>query len=98
MRRRSSFLPMAPLRLGISSCLLGHEVRYDGGHKRDPFLVETLGQFVEFVPVCPEFELGLGVPREILRLERGANDFNLVAPRSGIDHTESMRVFAAGRT
>src|SRR3989442_12459373 len=60
---------MAPLRLGISACLLGHEVRYDGGHKRDPLLVETLGRFVEWVPVCPEGELGLGVPREPIRLE-----------------------------
>jgi uncharacterized protein YbgA (DUF1722 family)/uncharacterized protein YbbK (DUF523 family) len=86
------------LRVGISACLLGQEVRFDGGHKRDAFLVETLGQFVEFVPVCPEFELGLGVPRETLRLEREGGDVHLVAPSSGIDHTESMRAFAAQRT
>ena len=42
------------IRLGISACLLGQKVRYDGGHKRDPFLVETLGRYVEYVPVCPE--------------------------------------------
>lgn len=58
------------LRLGISQCLLGDGVRYDGGHKRDPFLVETLGRWVQWVPVCPEVELGLGVPRPTLRLER----------------------------
>jgi hypothetical protein len=49
------------IRLGVSSCLLGEEVRYDGGHKRDAFLTETLGPFVTWVPVCPEVEMGLGV-------------------------------------
>src|SRR5258708_16980205 len=86
------------IRVGISSCLVGEQVRFDGGHKRDAFLVETLGRFVEFVPVCPEIELGLGVPRETLRLERKGYDVHLVAPRSGTDHTESMRAFAARRT
>ena len=57
-----------PIRLGISACLLGERVRFDGGHKRDPFLVETLGPFVEWVPVCPEVESGLAAPRESLRL------------------------------
>src|SRR5258708_2825845 len=88
----------ASIRVGISSCLLGEQVRFDGGHKRDAFLVETLGRFVEFVPVCPELELGLGVARETLRLAREGNDVHLVAPRSRIDHTASMRAFAARRT
>ena len=57
----------APLRLGVSACLLGEAVRFDGGHKRDFFLVKTLGRFVEWVPVCPELESGLGVPRESMR-------------------------------
>jgi len=52
----------------VSACLLGDEVRYDGGHKRDAFLVDTLGPFVEWVPVCPEVEVGLGVPRPAIRL------------------------------
>ncbi|MHC4422287.1 MAG: 2-thiouracil desulfurase family protein [Planctomycetota bacterium] len=56
------------IRLGISTCLLGEEVRYDGGHKLDRFLVDTLGQYVEWVPVCPEVEMGLPVPRESMRL------------------------------
>jgi hypothetical protein len=60
-----------PIRIGVSSCLLGEEVRFDGGHKRSEFLTETLGRFVEFVPVCPELEIGLGVPRESIRLVRG---------------------------
>jgi uncharacterized protein YbbK (DUF523 family) len=54
---------MTPVRLGISACLLGQKVRYDGGHKRDAFLVEVFGRYVEWVPVCPEVEMGLGVPR-----------------------------------
>ena len=60
---------ITPVRLGISSCLLGQEVRFDGGHKRDAFLVEVFGRYVDWVPVCPEVEIGLGVPRETMRLE-----------------------------
>ena len=56
------------IRLGVSACLLGQPVRYNGGHKRDPFIVEELGRFVEFVPVCPEVEAGFPVPRETFRL------------------------------
>src|SRR2546427_3898035 len=97
MRRGSSFLPMAPLRLGISACLLGHEVRYDGGHKRDPFLAETLGRFVEWVPVCPEVELGLGVPREPIRLEGDAAAPRLVAAKSRRDLTRAMTRLARAR-
>jgi uncharacterized protein YbgA (DUF1722 family)/uncharacterized protein YbbK (DUF523 family) len=90
--------PSTTVRVGVSACLLGAHVRFDGGHKRDAFLVETMGQFVEFVPVCPEFEQGLGVPRETLRLEREGDDVRLVARRSGIDHTAAMRAFTARRT
>src|SRR5262249_25167050 len=86
-----------PIRLGISACLLGHEVRYDGGHKRDAFLTDTLGGWVEWVPVCPEVELGLGVPRETIRLEGDARAPRLLAPRSGRDHTEAMARLARGR-
>ncbi|PLY04213.1 MAG: DUF1722 domain-containing protein, partial [Desulfuromonas sp.] len=56
------------IRLGISACLLGEKVRFDGGHKHDRFLTETLGRYVEYVPVCPEVEVGLPTPRETLRL------------------------------
>src|SRR6058998_1654329 len=97
MRRGNSLRPMAPLRLGISACLLGHEVRYDGGHKRDPFLAETLGGFVEWVPVCPEVELGLGVPREPIRLVGRVTAPRLVAAESGRDLTEAMLGFARAR-
>ncbi|MCY4599925.1 MAG: DUF523 and DUF1722 domain-containing protein [Acidobacteria bacterium] len=89
-----------PLRIGISSCLLGEEVRYDGGHKRDRFLVQTLGPLVEWVSVCPEAELGLGTPREPIRLvhDAGVTDgVRLVTVKTGIDLTQRMRRFARRR-
>jgi uncharacterized protein YbbK (DUF523 family) len=85
------------LRVGVSACLLGHEVRWDGGHKRDRFVTDTLGRWVEWVPVCPELELGLGVPREPIRLEGDPAAPRLVAPKSGTDHTAAMLRFARAR-
>jgi uncharacterized protein YbbK (DUF523 family)/uncharacterized protein YbgA (DUF1722 family) len=87
----------APIRIGISACLLGHEVRYDGGHKRDRLLTETFGRFVEWVPVCPEVELGLGVPRPTLRLAPAGDALRLVESDAGRDHTRAMRAFARKR-
>lgn len=86
-----------PLRVGVSACLLGERVRYDGGHKRDPFVVDLLGPFVEYVPFCPEAELGLGVPREPIRLERRGEEVRLVAPGSGRDLTAGMARLAEAR-
>ena len=83
-----------PLRIGVSSCLLGEQVRFDGGHKRDAFLVDTFGAFVEWVPVCPEVELGLGTPRETLRLVRKDDVVRMVQPKSGRDLTDDMRAWA----
>lgn len=85
------------LRLGISACLLGQSVRYDGGHKWDRFITDTLGQYVEFVPVCPEVECGLGVPREPMRLVGDPARPRLVTVRSGVDHTERMLTWARQR-
>ena len=85
---------MESVRVGISSCLLGERVRYDGGHKRDAFLTEELGRQVEFVPLCPEVEIGLGVPRPTLRLERRGDDVRMVVTDSGEDLTERMRAWA----
>lgn len=82
------------IKLGISSCLLGNKVRYDGGHKRDHFLQDTLGQFVQFVPVCPEVECGLPVPRETMRLVGAIDNPRLVTTRTGIDHTDRMKHWA----
>ena len=89
---------MTPLRIGISSCLLGDEVRFDGGHKRDAFLTGTLAAFVEWVRVCPEVEVGMGVPREPLRLVKVAGDTRMITTRTAIDHTDAMRAFARRRT
>jgi uncharacterized protein YbgA (DUF1722 family)/uncharacterized protein YbbK (DUF523 family) len=86
-----------PLRLGISACLLGEEVRWDGGHKRDPFLNDTLGPFVEWVAVCPEVDIGLGIPRETIRLVGDAAAPRLVAPKSGRDLTADMGRYARSK-
>ena len=85
------------IRIGISTCLLGENVRYDGGHKRDRFVIETLGQFVEFVPVCPEVECGLPVPRESMHLTGDPESPRLVTTRTKIDHTERMVTWARKR-
>ena len=88
------------VRIGVSSCLLGEEVRHDGGHKRDPFLVQTLGPMVEWVPVCPEVEVGLGTPRESIRLVReptALDGVRLVTGKTGIDLTTRMRRYARQR-
>ena len=86
-----------PIRIGISSCLLGQKVRFDGGHKRDAFLVDTFGVFVEWVPVCPEVELGLGIPREALRLVRKGDEIRMANTRSGRDISTEMRQWARSR-
>ncbi|MGQ0615105.1 MAG: YbgA family protein [Planctomycetaceae bacterium] len=85
------------IRIGISSCLLGEMVRFDGGHKEDRYLTQTLGRYFEWVAVCPEMEIGLGAPRESLRLVGDPEDPRILAPRSGVDHTESMRAYADRR-
>jgi len=84
------------VRLGVSSCLIGHEVRFDGGHRRDRFVADDLAERFELVPSCPEMGLGLGAPRESLRLIRLGDRSRLVAPRSGTDHTEAMERWARG--
>ena len=97
--------PAAPVpRVGISRCLLGDEVRYDGGHKRDPILLERLGRHVEWVSVCPEVEVGMGTPREPIQLvaapdgtASGARRVRLFGVRSRRDWTEDMVAFARGR-
>jgi len=86
-----------PLKLGISRCLLGEKVRYDGSHKLDRFLTQTLGAFVAFVPVCPEVECGLPVPRESMRLVGDPDKPRLITTRSGQDHTARMLQWAARR-
>ncbi|TAJ23908.1 MAG: DUF523 domain-containing protein [Nitrospirae bacterium] len=85
------------LRIGISRCLLGDPVRFDGGHKRDRLLIDALGQTVEWVPVCPEVEAGLGTPREPMQLVDNRRAPRLVTVETGVDHTEALRRFARQR-
>ncbi len=83
--------PAGPMRLGVSSCLLGEKVRWDGNHKRDGYLVDILGTHVEWVPVCPEMESGMPVPRPPIRLTRREDGaIRLVEVHGGADHTRSM--------
>jgi uncharacterized protein YbgA (DUF1722 family)/uncharacterized protein YbbK (DUF523 family) len=86
------------VRVGISSCLLGEPVRFDGGHKRDRFLTDIFGKFVEWVPVCPEIECGLGTPREPIRLVREGRRIALRTVKTNTDLTERMDAFAQQRT
>jgi uncharacterized protein YbgA (DUF1722 family)/uncharacterized protein YbbK (DUF523 family) len=89
--------PREELRIGVSACLLGENVRYDGGHKKDAFLTGPLAAFVSFVPVCPEVEVGMSTPRPTIRLERVGGEVRLRDPKHDVDHTEAMRRWAEGR-
>ena len=88
---------MEKIKLGISTCLLGENVRYDGGHKLDRFLTDTLGQYVEYIPVCPEVECGLPIPRESMHLEGDPESPRLVTLRTKQDMTERMVSWAKKR-
>lgn len=85
------------IRLGISSCLMGNPVRFDGGHKHDRYLTDTLGQHVEYVPVCPEVECGMSIPRESLRLVGDPENPRLVTGKTNVDYTEQMQSWARKR-
>lgn len=86
--------PNEEIRVGISSCLLGEEVRFDGGHKHDRYLTGVLGEWVRWVPVCPEVDIGLPIPRPSIRLEGAPTEPRLVEPKSGEDLTERMRTYS----
>ena len=83
-------------RIGVSSCLLGQEVRFDGAHKRDRFLTEVMEPWVEWVPVCPEVEVGMGIPREPVRLVRTDGTLRMVGIRSKDDWTGRMGEWSEG--
>jgi uncharacterized protein YbgA (DUF1722 family)/uncharacterized protein YbbK (DUF523 family) len=87
----------AKLRLGVSACLLGDEVRYDGGHKRNPFLTDLLGPFVEWVAICPEVEAGFGTPREPMRLVRDGGAVRLLTVRTRQDVTRQLEKAVSAR-
>lgn len=84
-------------KLGISACLLGMKVRYDGGHSYDQFIVSTLSGVVNFVPLCPESEAGMGTPREPMRLVGDPEAPRLLTVNSRIDHTGRLFEWAAAR-
>ena len=84
-------------RVGISRCVLGEEVRYDGNHKYEPTVVDALSAIVEWVPVCPEVEVGMGVPREPIHLVTATDRIHLVGVESGADWTERMEAWARTR-
>jgi uncharacterized protein YbgA (DUF1722 family)/uncharacterized protein YbbK (DUF523 family) len=83
--------------VGISSCLLGENVRYDGGHKLDHYLHDILGRYVEFVPVCPEVECGMGIPREAMRLVSVGGKIRLMTRKTQIDMTDTMKSWIDNR-
>jgi uncharacterized protein YbgA (DUF1722 family)/uncharacterized protein YbbK (DUF523 family) len=79
--------------VGISACLLGEQVRFDAGHKHDAFLTDTLGPYLDYVPVCPEVGCGLSVPRESMHLVGTPESNRLVGNKTGTDYTEQMQAF-----
>ncbi len=84
-------MSLPPIKVGISACLLGEMVRYDGQHKLDRYLRDTLGKYVQWIPVCPEVGCGLSIPREAMRLVGSSSEeARLTTVRSGIDHTLRM--------
>lgn len=86
---------MDKLKIGISSCLLGHEVRYDGGHKYDAWIAKTLGYYAEYIVLCPEYECGLPIPREAMNLQGNKDDYRMLTTKTGIDHTQRMLIWSA---
>lgn len=80
--------------IGISSCLLGNNVRYDGGHKLDTWLKDTLGAYVDYVIACPEAESGLGIPREAMRLVGSKETYRVQTQKTGIDHSSRLTLFS----
>ena len=91
--------PRSPIpKIAVSACLLGQPVRYDGGHKRDRFVADQLSQHLEIIPVCPEMEAGMGVPRPTIQLRRVQGQLRLVRSDDGsIDYTDVMAEVAKKR-
>lgn len=88
---------MEKIKIGISSCLLGNNVRYDGGHQHDRYITDTLGRYCAWLPVCPEVECGLGIPREAMRLVGNTENPRLVTIRKGVDYTDRMHAWVEKR-
>ncbi len=88
---------MSRPRIGISACLLGEPVRYDGSGRRRGRILEYFAERVEWSPVCPEVETGMGVPRETVELAAAPDGLRLLGTQSGKDHTAAMRAWSAKR-
>ncbi len=88
---------LTPIKIGVSSCLLGNKVRYDGGHSHDRFLTQTLGLFAEYVPVCPEVECGMPTPREVVRLVGSTENPRLETQKTAVDKTDQMKTWIKDR-
>jgi len=86
-----------PIAIGVSACLLGEHVRYDGGHKHDRYITDTLGAYFSFVPVCPEVGCGLPTPREAMRLEGDPADPRLMTIQTRIDRTAQMMAYCSAK-
>lgn len=90
-------MPAETLKIGVSQCLIGDAVRYDGGDKLNHAVAERLGSHFELVPVCPEVEAGMGVPREAVKLQSSGSEIKMVGSSSGTDHTDTMKRYAVER-
>ena len=87
--------PPQPIRIGVSSCLLGQEVRYDGGHKRNTYLTQALSPYFEFVTYCPEVAVGMGVPRAPIRLVEHTGGIHAVGISDAqLDMTAALQTYA----
>ena len=86
-----------PIRIGVSSCIIGEEVRWNGGHARQRYLTDVLAQFVEYVLVCPEVEVGMGVPRPTVRLVREGETVRMIDPKNEVDWTSAMNRLSRAR-
>lgn len=88
----------AKIKVGVSSCLLGVKVRWNGDHKQDLYITDILGRYFEWVPVCPEFETGMGVPRETVRLVKDGSETLMLGTKTRKDWTAPMRKFTRKKT
>lgn len=86
-----------PISIGVSSCLLGEPVRYDGDHKQDRCITDILGHLFHLVPVCPEVGCGLSTPREAMRLEGDPAAPRLMTIHTRHDKTDQMQVYCAAK-
>ena len=90
--------PESKIKVGVSSCLLGEKVRWNGDHKQDRFVKDLLGQFFEWVPTCPEVEIGMGIPRETVQLAGDPSAPRMVGNKTGTDWTQRMNRYSKKRS